>query len=116
MEKYGEVRSEQERVITFLDKIRTTNQKLESVITFCRFNHNGNYLAATNYLAKKIIFLFPAQQPSQQNNWDRNKQNVSHVKKDKFGKTKLYNEVDISDTTKFFLSEEWKKSERIMVF
>ena len=88
MYKYMESRYKQEKVITFLDKIHTTNQKLESAITFCRCNHNGNYLAATNYLATKIRFIFPAQQPSQQKHRDRNKQNVSHVNKEKFSKTK----------------------------
>ena len=34
MEKYVEGRSKQETFITFLDKIRTTNKKLESEITF----------------------------------------------------------------------------------
>ena len=48
MEKYGEVRSKVKKVITFLEKIRMMNQKLESEITFCRSNHNGNYLSETN--------------------------------------------------------------------
>ena len=109
MEKYGEGRSEREKVSTLLEKIRTSNQKLESAITFARSNHNGDYLAATNYLATQISFIFPAQQPNQRNNRDRNKRNVSQVKKDKFGKTKSCNGVDISDTTRFFSTEEWNK-------
>ena len=32
-----------------------------------------------------------------------------HVKKDKFGKTKLCNIVYISNTTRLFSSEEWRK-------
>ena len=32
-----------------------------------------------------------------------------HVKKDKFGKTKLYNGVAISDMTGFFVSDKWSK-------
>ena len=48
MEKYGEGSYEQEKFITFLEKICTGNQKLESATTFYRSNNNGNYLAATN--------------------------------------------------------------------
>ena len=33
---------------------------------------------------------------------------MSHVKKEKFSKTKSCNDVDISDTTRFFLGEEWR--------
>ena len=109
MYKYMEGISEKEKVRNFLDKIHTTNQKLESAITFCRYNHNGNYLAATKYLATKIRFIFPEQQPSQQKHHDHNKQNMSHVKNDKFGKTKSRNEFGISDTARFFSSERWSK-------
>ena len=52
MEKYGEGRSEQDKVRTFLDKIRTMNQKLESAITSFRYKKNVNYLAVRNYPAK----------------------------------------------------------------
>ena len=86
-----------------------TNQKFKSAITFCRSNENGNYLNAKNYLAKQIRFVFPAHQQNQQNNCYRNKRNVYHVKKDKFGKTKLCNIVYISNTTRLFSSEEWRK-------
>ena len=51
MEKYGEGRSEQDKVRTFLDKIRTMNQKLESAITSFRYKKNVNYLAVRNYPA-----------------------------------------------------------------
>ena len=44
MKKYGKDTSEQEKVIPFLDNIHTTNHNLEYEITFCRSNHNGNYL------------------------------------------------------------------------
>ena len=61
MDKYGEGRSKQERVFTFLENIRTTNYKLQSEITFCGSNHNINYPADTNYLAMQIIFILSAQ-------------------------------------------------------
>ena len=65
MEKYGEGRSNIDKFNTLLEKISTKNQKLEYAITFCRSNNNGNYLSETNYIASQIIFIFPAQQPSQ---------------------------------------------------
>ena len=34
---------------------------------------------------------------------------MSHVKKDKFSKTKPCDDVTISDMTRFFLSDEWIK-------
>ena len=88
MDKYGDGRSKQERVFTFLENIRTTNYKLQSEITFCGSNHNINYPADTNYLAMQIRFILSAQKPIQQKNCVPNKQNVSHVRKDIFGKTK----------------------------
>ena len=116
MEKYGEGRSEQEKVSTLLENTRTTNHKLESTITFFRSNHNRNYPTTTNYLATQISFIFPEQQRSQRINLDSNKRNVSRVKKDKWWNTKSCNGVDISDTTRFFLSEEWRKIIIILVF
>ena len=59
MEKYGDGRFDQEKVSAFLEKIRTVNHNLESETTFCRSNHNVNYLAAKNYLATHISFIFP---------------------------------------------------------
>ena len=38
---------------------------------------------------------------------------MSHVKKDKLGKTKLCNEVEIYDTTRIFSSKEWIKNRNI---
>ena len=35
--------------------------------------------------------------------------NVSHVNKDKFGKTKSCNGVVISDMTRLLFSDEWRK-------
>ena len=110
MEKYGEDRSEQKKVITLIENICTTNQELEYAIYFCRSNHNGKYLTVKNYLATQISFIFPAHQPSQQKNCDSNKKSMSHVKKDKLGKTKLCNEVEIYDTTRIFSSKEWIKN------
>ena len=74
----GGCRSKQEKVGTLLDKICTTNQKLEYVINLCRFNHNVNYLAATNFLVPQIRFISPEQKPSQQKDRDRNKK-MCHV-------------------------------------
>ena len=65
MEKYGDGRSKQEKVFTLLENIFMTNQRLESEITFFRYNNNGKYLAETNYLSTQINFIFPAQQPIQ---------------------------------------------------
>ena len=48
IEKYEEVRSNQEKVSKFLERICTTNKKLESETTFYRSNNNGNYLVETN--------------------------------------------------------------------
>ena len=96
--------SKRDKVITFLENIRTTNEKLESAINFCRYNHNGNYLAAKNHLIKTIIFIFLEQQPSQQNNHGINKRNVSHVKYDNSVKTKSFNGIDIYDMTRLLSS------------
>ena len=42
MDKYGEGRSEQEKVSNFLENICMMNKKLESEITFYGSNKNGN--------------------------------------------------------------------------
>ena len=39
-ERYGEGRSEQEKVITLLEKIYIMKNNLESTITLCSYNHN----------------------------------------------------------------------------
>ena len=51
IDKYGEGRSEREKVSTLIEKNRTTNQKLESAIAFEITNHSSNYLGAKKYLA-----------------------------------------------------------------
>ena len=61
-------------------------------------------LPQKNFLDTKIGFFFPAQQPIQKYYY-RNKRNVSHIHKGRFGKTKSYNVIDISDTTRFFSSD-----------
>ena len=106
MKNYVEGRYEQVKVISLREKIRSTNHKLEYVIILYRYNHNRNYLYATNYLATQTRFIILEHQTSQKINNDLNKQNVSHVKEEKLDNTKLCNGVDISDTTRFFLSEE----------
>ena len=40
------------------------------------------------------------------------KRNVSHVKKNKYGNTNSYSLFDISDTTRFFSSKEWRKTRK----
>ena len=105
-EKYGGGGSERDKVITFLENIRTTNKRLESGIKLCRYNHTGNYLAETNHLIKKIIFVFLEQQPSQQKKRCLKKRNVSHVKDDNSVNTKSFNVVDISDMARLISSEE----------
>ena len=105
MEKYWDGRSKQEKVFTLLENIFMTNQRLESEITFFRYNNNGKYLAETNYLSTQINFIFPAQQPIQKKHCDCNKRNVSHVKKENFRKTKSCNGIAISYATRLFLSE-----------
>ena len=92
-----------------LDQIYTMNQKLESAITFCRSNHNGNYLARKNYLATQISVIFPEEKLIQQKNCDCNKLNLSRFNKDKFSKTKLSTGADIYDKTGLFSTEEWSK-------
>ena len=115
MEEHGKGRSKRENVSNLIEKILTTNKRLESAITFCRFNNNENRLATTNYLYTEIISIYPAHQPSQKHYHNRNSRNVSHVNKDKFGKTKLYNDVEISDMTSFLSIEEWRKTEIVLV-
>ena len=77
MEKYGEGISKQEKIRTILEKIRTTNNNLESETTFYRSNNNGNYLAATNCPYTQIRFIFPEHKPNNKKNHDRNKKCVT---------------------------------------
>ena len=57
----------------------------------------------------QVSFIFPQQQPIQQNNREHNKINKSHVNKNNFGKTKPCNGIGFSDTEKFFSSKDRKK-------
>ena len=81
IEKYGEGRSEQEKVSIFIDNIYMRNQRLESTTNVYRSNNNGNYLTAINYRATQTIFVFPEQQLRQQQNHDPNKKNYHMLRR-----------------------------------
>ena len=109
MEKYGKGISDQDKVRIIPENIHMMKHKLESAINFWRSNHNGNYLVRKNCLTTKISFRSRSQNPIKQKNHVRNKRNVSHVREYNFNRKKSYNCVDISDTTRLFLSEESRK-------
>ena len=112
LRQYKQPKSDREEVEILLKGINTNNVQLSSCIAICRATHADDFNMAVTYLSTQVAQIFPQSQPgSNTRNRGRTdngrRRNVSSVVKKK-GKVTC-NNVDISDTTRYFTKKEWDK-------
>lgn len=108
LDKYGEPKSDREKVAILLKKV--TNDKLNSAVTLCRQLHPEHFGDAVSYLATEVSVIFPAFQPGGSGSKNRNRGNrrvASIIRKN--GVITSFSGIDLSDTTRFFKKDEWSK-------
>jgi hypothetical protein len=110
LRQYGQPKSEKEEVEILLKQITTNNTQFSACIQICRNAHSNNFNDAVTYLGTQVAQIFPSLQPGSNTRRGRNpsdirRRNVSKLFT-KNGK-KLFNGVDITDTTRYYSGKEW---------
>jgi len=101
-----------------LDRIRNSHGEVKTQVSICRANYSGSFVQASTYMSREISRIFPSSNVSSSNfgkGKTRGSRNVSSSKQNGHNKGKRKglivknNGVDISDLTRFYTKEEWKK-------
>lgn len=126
LEKYGEARTERDKIDSLLNKINTSHSGLIANIEICRGTMN-TFEDAAQYLSEKIAQLFPNAVPgslghskASLNGGTRKVASVHKKGQGKGGGSKTStvfkkngklqsNGVDLSDVTRYFTREEFQK-------
>ena len=137
LERYKVPMHEEEKVNTLLNRIQTSSQDLKTEISICRNSHNKSFIEAVTFMQTGISRLFPHNQSRNRrrqinaygrgdrggrfggrnssrgrgrggrNGYRRdNNDNRGYKRKND---DKYENGVDISDRTRFFNDDEWRK-------
>jgi hypothetical protein len=118
LEKYQVPYYEEDKVKLLLDRIQNNHGEVKTQVSICRANYSGSFVQASTYMSREISRIFPASNVASVNfgkGKNRGGRNVSSLKNGgKKGKRKglivdKNNGVDISDLTRFYSKEEWKK-------
>lgn len=117
LEKYGVPIYEEDKVKYLLDKIQSTHSEVRTQVSICRSSHAGSFIEASTYMSKEISRIFPGSNVNSAN-FQKGKlrgRNISRIgtnKRGGKGAKKKVNGVDITDPTRYFSPEEWKKLDR----
>ncbi len=118
LEKYGVPFYEEEKVKLLLDRIQTSHAEVKTQVSICRASYSNDFVQASTYMSKEISRIFPSANVASISFGKGPKTrsgpiNISSTgagkKKGKRFIVKSNNGVDISDTTRYFSKEEWKK-------
>jgi hypothetical protein len=117
LEKYGVPYYEEDKVKLLLDRIQTSHAEVKTQVSICRSNHAASFVDASTYMSKEISRIFPTSNVGSVSfgKGPRSKQarNVSSSAINRRGRKRLIgtsnNGVDISDTTRYFSKDEWRK-------
>jgi hypothetical protein len=117
LEKYQVPYYEEDKVKLLLDRIQNNHGEVKTQVSICRANYSGSFVQASTYMSREISRIFPSSNVASINfgkSKNRGGRNVSSTKqRAQNGKRKglivKNNGVDISDLTRFYTKEEWKK-------
>jgi hypothetical protein len=119
LEKYQVPYYEEDKVRLLLDKIQNNHGEVKTQVSICRASYSSNFVQASTYMSREISRIFPSSNVSS-TSFGKGKQrggsrNVSSLgnKGKKNGKRSIVeknNGVDISDLTRYYSKEEWKKT------
>jgi hypothetical protein len=118
LEKYQVPYYEEDKVKLLLDRIQNNHGEVKTQVSICRANYSGSFVQASTYMSREISRIFPASNVASVNfgkGKNRGGRNISSLKnRGHKGKRKgliveKNNGVDISDLTRFYSKEEWRK-------
>ena len=102
LERYNEPMYESDKVKSLLDKCQNNNTEFKQSVQMCRTLHT-QFEDAVTFLKKEVGRIFPDVKGTGR------KRNISNVNKGKGGKSNMVNGVDISDLSRWYQDEEFKK-------
>lgn len=117
LEKYSVPYYEEDKVKLLLDHIQCNHAEVKTQVSICHASFSNDFVQASTYMAKEISRIFPSSNIASVN-FGKGKgkgQNMSSTGtrarcgKRKGGPSNKNNGVDISDPTRYFSKEEWKK-------
>jgi hypothetical protein len=117
LEKYGVPYYEEDKVKLLLDRIQCNHGEIKTQVSICRASYSSDFVQASTYMSREISRIFPNSNVASIS-FGKGKykgRNVSslHGKGKNKGKRKngkeMNNGVDVSDRTRYFSKDEWKK-------
>jgi hypothetical protein len=117
LEKYQVPYYEEDKVKLLLDRIQNNHGEVKTQVSICRANYSRSFVEASTYMSREISRIFPSSNVASSNfgkGKNRGGRNVSSMKQSgQRGKRKglivKNNGVDISDLTRYYSKEEWRK-------
>jgi hypothetical protein len=117
LEKYQVPYYEEDKVKLLLDKIQNNHGEVKTQVSICRASYSSTFVEASTYMSREISRIFPSSNVAsatygkgKQRNASRN---ISSLKNRRQKGKRLIveknNGVDISDLTRYYSKEEWKK-------
>jgi hypothetical protein len=115
LEKYGVPYYEEDKVKLLLDRIQCNHGEVKTQVSICRASYSADFVQASTYMSREISRIFPNSNVASIS-FGKGKykgRNVSLMngkgrKRNKNGK-EINNGVDITDRTRYFSKDEWKK-------
>jgi hypothetical protein len=118
LEKYQVPYYEEDKVRLLLDKIQNNHGEVKTQVSICRASYSDDFVQASTYMSREISRIFPSSNVSsssfgkgRQRGGSRNVSSLGNRGK-RNGKRSIVeknNGVDISDLTRYYTKEEWKK-------
>lgn len=121
LEKYGVPYYEEDKVKFLLDRVQSSHAEVKTQVSICRSNHANSFVDASTYMSKEISRIFPTSNvgsisfgKGQRSKGSTRNVSSASTNTGKRGKRKgliaaSNNGVDISDPTRYFSKEEWRK-------
>lgn len=115
LDKYGVPYYEEDKVKLLLDRIQNSHAEVKTQVSICRASYSTTFVQATTYMSREISRIFPASNVTSANfgKGKTRQRNVSSAKtirgKRKGQIVEKNNGVDVSDLTRYYSKDEWKK-------
>jgi hypothetical protein len=117
LEKYQVPYYEEDKVKLLLDKIQNNHGEVKTQVSICRASYLTTFVEASTYMSREISRIFPSSNVAsstfgkgKQRGGNRNVSSANGCKRG--GKRSIVeknNGVDISDLTRYYSKEEWRK-------
>jgi hypothetical protein len=117
LEKYQVPYYEEDKVKLLLDKIQNSHGEVKTQVSICRASYSSTFVEASTYMSREISRIFPSSNVASstygKGKHRNSNRNVSSLKNRRQRGKRLIaeknNGVDISDLTRYYSKEEWKR-------